>query len=236
MSRLLAIETATEACSAALVVEGRVLERFEVAPRRHADLILLMIESLLAEGGVRRAELDAIAVGRGPGAFTGVRLAISIAQGLALALDRPVLPVSTLAALALEGAALDEAREALLLAVIDARMGELYVGGYRRDDQGLVHAVVDESLQRPEALAVPEAVRYVAIGSGVSAHGEALRTRLGDKLIAQLPEALPRAGAIARLAAREFAAHGGVDAALAQPVYLRDKVAFTIAERAAGAR
>ena len=94
--KLLAFETATEACSVALYVDGQVLERFEVAPRRHAELSLPWAEQLLAEAGVARSQLDAIALSRGPGAFTGVRLAIAIAQGIALALDRPLLPVSTL--------------------------------------------------------------------------------------------------------------------------------------------
>ena len=98
--KLLAFETATEACSVALWVDGEVRERFELAPRRHAELSLPWAEQLLADAGVRKSQLDAIAVGRGPGAFTGVRLAIAIAQGIALALDRPIVPVSTLAALA----------------------------------------------------------------------------------------------------------------------------------------
>ena len=99
--RLLAIETATEACSVAILVDGDVRERFEIAPRRHAELTLPWAEQLLADAGVAKPQLDAIAVGRGPGAFTGVRLAIALAQGIALALDRPLRPVSTLAALAM---------------------------------------------------------------------------------------------------------------------------------------
>src|SRR5215475_15572992 len=117
MSTLIAIETATENCSAALLHEGRLLERSQLAPRRHAELILPMIDSLLAEAGVSRRQLDAIAVGRGPGAFTGVRLAISVAQGIALGLDVPVVPVSSLAALAQDAPPGD----ASILAVIDAR-------------------------------------------------------------------------------------------------------------------
>ncbi|HJW47724.1 MAG TPA: tRNA (adenosine(37)-N6)-threonylcarbamoyltransferase complex dimerization subunit type 1 TsaB, partial [Lysobacter sp.] len=100
--KLLAFETATEACSVALWLDGDVHERFEIAPRRHAELSLPWAEQLLADAGVRKSQLDAIAIGRGPGAFTGVRLAIAIAQGIALALDRPVVPVSTLATLALQ--------------------------------------------------------------------------------------------------------------------------------------
>src|SRR6201995_911287 len=120
MTTLIAIETSTEKCSAALLHGGALIERSELAPRRHAELILPMIESLLNEAGVSRRQLDAIAVGRGPGAFTGVRLAISVAQGLALGLDLPVLPVSSLAALAQDVPPGD----ASILATIDARMGE----------------------------------------------------------------------------------------------------------------
>src|SRR6186713_1488098 len=100
--KLLALETATEACSVALWLDGEVIERFELAPRRHAELTLPWADELLARAGVARSELDAVAIGRGPGAFTGVRLAVAIGQGVALALDRPVVPVSTLAALALQ--------------------------------------------------------------------------------------------------------------------------------------
>lgn len=117
--RLLAIETATEACSVAILVDGDVRERFEIAPRLHAELTLPWAEQLLADAGVAKSQLDAIAVGRGPGAFTGVRLAIALAQGIALALDRPLLPVSTLAALAMR------AEGGRIVAAIDARMGEV---------------------------------------------------------------------------------------------------------------
>ena len=123
--KLLAFETATEACSVAVWVDGEVCERFEIAPRRHAELALPWADEMLAQAGVARTALDAIAVGRGPGAFTGVRLAIALAQGVALALDRPIVPVSTLAALALQ------ARAPRVLAAIDARMGEVYAAAFR---------------------------------------------------------------------------------------------------------
>src|SRR6476659_8143567 len=132
--KLLAIETATEACSIALWDGGEVRERFGVVPRQHAELALPWAEQLLAEAGVARSQLDAIAVGRGPGAFTGVRLAVALAQGIALALDRPVVPVSTLAALALQ------AQGERILAAIDARMGEIYVAAFRRDGHSVIPA------------------------------------------------------------------------------------------------
>src|SRR5690606_7217366 len=115
-----------EACSVAVSVDGDIRERHALAPRRHADLVLPWAEALLAEAGISRSRLDGIAVGRGPGAFTGVRLGISIAQGIALALDLPLLPESTLAVLAAGARVEDEgtgAGDAHILAAIDARMG-----------------------------------------------------------------------------------------------------------------
>ncbi|MDX9765494.1 MAG: tRNA (adenosine(37)-N6)-threonylcarbamoyltransferase complex dimerization subunit type 1 TsaB, partial [Chiayiivirga sp.] len=138
--KLLALETATEACSVALWNDGEVLERFEIAPRRHAELTLPWIEELLAQAGMVRAQLDAVACGRGPGAFTGVRLAVAITQGLALALDRPAVGVSTLDALALPAMrALERAGDSAtgVLAAIDARMGEVYLADYARDAGGI---------------------------------------------------------------------------------------------------
>src|SRR6187455_1569660 len=143
--KLLAFETATEACSVALWHEGEVTERYEIAPRRHAELALPFAQALLDEAGIAKSALDAIAVGRGPGAFTGVRLAIALAQGLALALDRPVVTVSTLAALAL-AVPTDDSDGSAILAVIDARMGEIYAGAFERDADGLVAPIADEVL------------------------------------------------------------------------------------------
>src|SRR5690606_2407743 len=128
---LIAFETATEACSVAIWRDGEVLERFEVAPRRHAELALPWAQELLSEAGLARAQLDAVAVGRGPGAFTGVRLGVGLAQGIALALDVPVVPVSTLAVLAAR------APGGRVLAAIDARMGEVYLGRFQLAEGGV---------------------------------------------------------------------------------------------------
>ena len=228
--KLLAIETATEACSIALWHEGELFERHELAPRRHAELALPFVESLLAEAGVAKSALDAIAVGRGPGAFTGVRLAIALAQGLALALDRPVVPVSTLAALALS-APLDDS--GAILAVVDARMGEIYAGAFERDAEWLVTPISDEVLCRAEALELPARPHWSVVGTGWGAYEDALRARLPAGPDYAHGSELPRASAVARLAVRAFARGGAVDAALAQPVYLRDKVALTLTEQRA---
>ncbi len=222
--KLLAIETSTEACSVALSVDGEVRERHEIAPRRHTQLVLPWAEQLLAEAGLRKSQLDAIAVGRGPGAFTGVRLAIAIVQGLALALDRPVLPVSTLAVLAMQGA--DEN----ILAAIDARMGEVYLGEFRRDADGLVSAVGDEAIVPPALAPLPQRVRH-GVGTGFSAGNAALVQRLGDRLSGFDASALPHAADLARLAGRVFARGEAIAADQLEPAYLRDKVALTLAEQ-----
>lgn len=234
MPNLIAIETATEACSAALDIEGRIIERSEIAPRRHAELILPMIESLLAEAGISRAQLDAIAVGRGPGAFTGVRLAIAVAQGLALALDVPVVPVSSLAALAQDA----PDAGAPILAVVDARMGEVYAGAFRRGEGGLVEAIGEESVGPASALALPHhahasGTQWCVVGSGWDAYRDALAARLPAPPAFADGARFPQASAVARLAAPQFAAGLGVPPEQALPVYLRDKVALTLAEQRA---
>ncbi|WP_305806450.1 tRNA (adenosine(37)-N6)-threonylcarbamoyltransferase complex dimerization subunit type 1 TsaB [Stenotrophomonas sp. YIM B06876] len=227
--KLLAFETATEACSVALHVDGQVLERFELAPRRHAELSLPWAEQLLAEAGIVRAQLDAIALGRGPGAFTGVRLAIALAQGIALALDRPLLPVSTLQALALR-APQDAPR---ILASIDARMGEVYAARYLRVDGEL-------QLQGDEAVLAPETVRladdaacWFGVGSGFAAAEGHLATRLQPRLHGVDAQALPRASDVLKIAVPAFVRGEAMAPELVQPAYLRDNVALTLVEQQA---
>ena len=229
MSNIIAIETATEACSAALSVDGRVVERSEIAPRRHAELILPMIESLLVEAGISRAQLDGIAVGRGPGAFTGVRLAIAVAQGLALALDIPIVPVSSLAALAQDA----PDAGASILAVIDARMGEVYTGMFRRGEGGLVEAIGEETVGKADELILLQSTQWCVVGSGWDAYRDALAARLPAPPVFADGARFPQARAVARLAAPQFAAGLGVPPEQALPVYLRDKVALTLAEQRA---
>lgn len=216
---LLALETATDCCSVALLTGAGVLEDHRLAPRRHAALILPMIEGLLAQAGVARTALDVIAFGRGPGAFTGLRIAAGVAQGLALGLDRPVVAVSTLAALA------QASGHARVLAAFDARLGEVYIGCYARGADGLVTAVVADALAPPGAAPRPPAGwRGRGVGPGWAVHGEALQARLGAHVEAVEPDAWPRAGALARLAAAAHARGEAVAADQALPVYLRDRV------------
>lgn len=229
---LLALETSTEGCSVALLADGAVHSRSEVAPRRHAELLLPMCEGVLADAGLRRSQLDAIAVGRGPGAFTGVRLAISAAQGIALALDIPVVPVSSLAALALEA----PADAGSILAVIDARMGEIYAGVFRRGDDDLVHELAAETVGPADALQVPPGRRWDIVGTGWDTHADAIRSRLDAPPRSARGLCYPQATSIARLAAPRFASGHGLAPEQALPVYLRDKVALTTGEREAAAR
>lgn len=225
---LLALETATESCSVALMRGDELFERSEIAPRRHAELVLPMAEAVLAEAGLARGQLDGIAVGRGPGSFTGVRLAVSMAQGLAMALDVPVVTVSSLAALAME-APLDDAP---VLALIDARMGEIYAGTFTRDAAGLLQAADAERVCPPQTFQPSLALSGChVVGSGWGAYGSELKVRLGAPLSAHT-QCYPQARHVARLAAPQFAAGHGTTPEQALPVYLRDKVALTIAERA----
>jgi tRNA threonylcarbamoyladenosine biosynthesis protein TsaB len=223
---LLAIETATESCSVALLCGEAMLMRSEIAPRRHAELILPMIASLLEEAGLARGSIDAIAVGRGPGAFTGVRLGISIAQGLALGLDIPVVPVSSLAALAMQ--APDDG--AAILAAIDARMGEVYVGCFRRKGP-LVESLSVEAVGLADKITLPQYPQWNVIGTGWGTYHAALQARLS--VVPQWAESAcyPQADAIARLALPALRAGHAVAPELALPVYLRDKVALTLAEQ-----
>lgn len=224
--RLLAIETATEACSVALLVDGEIHERFEIAPRRHAELTLPWAEWLLADAGVAKSQLDAIAVGRGPGAFTGVRLAIAVAQGIALALDRPLLPVSTLAALAMR------AQGGRIVSAIDARMGEVYLATFARDGEGLV-ALGEEVVVKPDAAIFPGGDCWHGVGTGFAAGDNALQARMQGRLAAVDAEALPHAADVARLGALMFARGEAIAPERIEPAYLRNNVALTIAEQQA---
>ncbi|MGV8961130.1 MAG: tRNA (adenosine(37)-N6)-threonylcarbamoyltransferase complex dimerization subunit type 1 TsaB [Stenotrophomonas sp.] len=227
--KLLAFETATEACSVALYVDGQVLERFELAPRRHAELSLPWAEQLLAEAGIVRSQLDAVALGRGPGAFTGVRLAIALAQGIALALDRPLLPVSTLQTLALR-APQDAPR---ILASIDARMGEVYAARYLRVD-GELQLQGGEEVLAPEAVLLPDdATQWFGVGTGFAAAEGHLATRLQPRLLGVDAQALPRASDVLKIAVPAFARGEAIAPELVQPAYLRDNVALTLIEQQA---
>jgi tRNA threonylcarbamoyladenosine biosynthesis protein TsaB len=221
--RILAIDTATEACSAAILADGRIVERYREAPREHNRLILPMVESVLAEAGLRLDEVDALAFGRGPGAFTGVRIAAGVAQGLAFGAGLPVVPVSTLAAMAL--VALDETGRQEAYACIDARMNEVYWGVYGLAGKGSVELLGEECVVPADAVPLPGGGPGVGIGSGWSTYGDVLAERLRGRVVAVLEGRYPRASAVARLAAYAFGRGVALPAEQAQPVYLRDSVA-----------
>lgn len=233
--KLLAIETSTEACSVAVLIDGRIRERFEIAPRRHTELVLPWADELLAEAGIGKAQLDAIAVGCGPGAFTGVRLAISLAQGIALALDIPVVPISTLAVLASQAVAGEGVG---ILAAIDARMGEVYLGAFAPDAVNLLRSLRQEWMARPDSpeLSLNEHSlneRWLGVGTGFAAGNRALPDALGARLLGCDATALPRAADLARLAALAFERGEALAPERVRPAYLRDKVALTLEEQRA---
>ncbi|MCC2637911.1 MAG: tsaB [Moraxellaceae bacterium] len=217
--KLLALETSTEACSVALHVDGRVLARFRHAPRLQTELLLPMAEELLAEAGLTLAVLDALAYSRGPGAFTGVRIAAAAVQAFAFARDLPVVAVSSLQSLAQGAWRVHGAGR--VLAVFDARMDEVYAGAYARDGD-LMQPLAPDCLCAPAAL--PAALRgeWFAAGNGVAAHEAVLRgqcdfTGIDATLFPSAEDVLP-------LALAQFAREGGQAAELALPVYLRDEV------------
>jgi tRNA threonylcarbamoyladenosine biosynthesis protein TsaB len=223
--KLLAIDTSGEDCSAALLIGMVVSQRLVREPRRHGALILEMMQGLLDEAGLVLGGLDALAFARGPGSFTGVRIAASVVQGAAFGAGLPVVPVSTLGALA-QGQRRQSGCEACL-AALDARMGELYWGAFHLGAGGLMIPAGDEQVAPPERVAVPAAGSWHAAGSGWAVHGETLRRRLGGRLASVAPDAFIEARDVAVLAAAELVAGRTLSPELAQPRYLRDQVTTT---------
>ena len=222
--KLLAVETATDACSAALLVEGGILERFQIAPREHTQLILPMVESLLAEAEFGLQDLDALAFGRGPGSFTGLRIAAGITQGLALGANLPVVPVSTLAAMAQHF--LQDSGCSTFYTALDARMGEVYWGVYQKDAAGFVRLLGTEAVLAAADIETSAAgdEKCAGIGSGWAAYGNILNERLNGCVKTIEPNCHPHAASVAILGRDGFRTHA-VSAEYALPVYLRNKVA-----------
>lgn len=219
-----AIETSSEWCSVALWAGGEIAAIERRAGNRHGELVLPMLERLLAQRGLSARALDAVAFGAGPGAFTGLRIACGVAQGLALARGIPVLGVSTLETVA------EESGAPRAVVCLDARMHEVYYAALERGPRGWREAIEAQCVA-PAAAPLPPGGNWVGCGSGFAQYGEALGARLGAALVRVSAEAHPSAVALARLAAPRLAAGQGVDAALAAPRYLRDKVALTTQER-----
>ncbi|MBO8085693.1 tRNA (adenosine(37)-N6)-threonylcarbamoyltransferase complex dimerization subunit type 1 TsaB [Marichromatium sp. AB32] len=220
--KLLAIDTSGETCSAALLQDGTLTQRLETAPRRHAELILPMMQQLVDEAGLRLADLDALAFARGPGSFTGVRIAASVIQGVAFGVDQPVIPVSTLAAIA-QGAYRRSGHTRLLVA-LDARMDEVYWGAFEINEAGLAEARGSERVCAPEAVPAPEGEGWYGVGPGWAAYAERLRPQIGTALAGVLEEGVCEARDLAVLAEAEHRLGHEVVPELAIPVYLRDQV------------
>ncbi len=221
--KILALETATEACSAALYLDGGLSERYQIAPRGHTDLILPMVEELLAEAELKPGQLDAIAFGCGPGAFTGVRIATGVVQGIAFALDLPVVPVSTLAALAQGG--LREFGWQRVAAVIDARMAEVYWGAFVADSDGVMSLVGEEQVCPPQQVSRLESDDWGVIGSGWQSYSETLGEVQQGVITGANGDYFPHAQDVATLASAAYQRGEAVSAEQALPRYLRDKVA-----------
>ena len=220
---LLAIETATDACSCALVLGEECKQRSSIAPRRHAELVLGMVSDLLEQADVTLRGLDAIAFGRGPGSFTGVRIATSVAQGLGLAADLPLVPVSSLAALALATGRRHGA--GAVLAAFDARMDEVYWGAFDTRDPDNAILTGAECVGPPASVPVPDRGRWWGAGEGWSAYGDILESRLEGRLRGIDADAIPGAAEVAAIAGNEVRAGRACAPELARPVYLRDRVA-----------
>ena len=219
---LLAIDTSTEACSAALATDDSIIERFELAPRRHAELVLPMVEEVLAEAGATLSDLDGVAFGRGPGAFTGVRIAAGVIQGIAYGTGLRVARVSSLAAMAQQ--TLRELGHYQVIALLDARIGEVYCGIFRAGTDDLMQPVGEEQVCGPGEVPLPPKRGWFGVGTGWAAYPQALQDRLGERLAGMHAECYPHAADVARLARASFASGDTVEAAQALPVYLRDRV------------
>ena len=218
-----AFETSTDWCSVALWRDGEIAALEERAGQRHSELLLPMLERLLRQNDFTASRLDAVAFGAGPGSFTGLRIACGVAQGIALARGLPVIGISTLEAIA------EESGAARVVACLDARMREVYYSAHERQ-AGRWREVSAAQCVAPEALSRPAGENWIGCGNGFAVYGNIFR-RLFSSM---KPGIHPTAPAVARLAAPRLATGEGVDAALAVPVYVRDKVAFTTEERRAG--
>ena len=222
--KLLALETSTEACSCALLCGAECHQKYALAPRRHAELILEMVSELLAAGGFQVRDLDGLAFGRGPGSFTGVRIATAVTQGLGFAGDLPVAGVSSLQALA-QGAH-RELGKSQVIAALDARMDEIYWGAYRADDGELMAPVVGDQVSAARDIGeVPESGSWFGVGSGWAAYGEEMTTLLGRRLAGHDAARFPQAQDVAVLGADAHRRGEAGPAETALPVYLRDRVA-----------
>ncbi|VAX07355.1 tRNA threonylcarbamoyladenosine biosynthesis protein TsaB [hydrothermal vent metagenome] len=219
--KLLAIDTVTEGCSAALLSNNKITEQYEITPRGHSQRILPMIDELLGQADLKLSQLDAIVMDRGPGSFTGVRICVSVVQGLAFATELPVISISSLAALA-QAAYLEQGSEQVL-AVIDARMGEVYWGHYQFNN-GRMCLQGSEAVSTVATIKLPPG-EWLAFGSGCQTYPEDLSVLNGVHCLSAEREDYPRATSLLELARFDWLEKNLLSAEQAQPVYLRDNVA-----------
>jgi len=217
---LLAIETATETCSVALAINGEVLERYQHAPRQHAELLLPWVESVMAEADIGFSALDAIAFSRGPGSFTSLRIGIGVVQGLAWASDRPVIPVSSLAATA--QSALGQGVTSALVA-LDARMNEVFTGMFNANSNGIMVATGMEAVCSPKDIQISDGSETIGVGIGFDRYA-ALKV-LAKDLAGVQSNIWPKASSVLQLARDWLNSHQPLAPEQAQPVYLRNNVA-----------
>lgn len=226
---IIALDTCTECCSAALLYEGRVFERVEMTQRGHSDLILGMMDELFNAAGTSVSAIDAVAFGRGPGSFTGVRIGVAVAQGIAFARDVPVIPISSLAAIAQRAA--DQLDIDTIAVAMDARMGEIYCACYQALEDGIVKLVDTERVCQPEQFVADTLQQWHGIGTAWRIYDEVLRQNFSQNIVAIHAEYYSLASSVLKLA--KIAAEAGhllpVEQAL--PVYLRDNVAKKKAEQ-----
>ena len=222
---LLAVETSTELCSVALLRDRELFVEEVVAENRHSELLAPMVRRVLGRARLTARQMDAFGFGQGPGSFTGIRIACGVVQGLAFAAGRPVVPVPSLLALA------EQSNEGRVIAALDARMNEAYVAAYARNGEDW-DEVIAPRLADASALPALPGRQWAATGSGFDRHAW-LRDAYRASVEMRFENDLPRAGSVARIAARRFARGAGIAAEEAAPLYLRDKVALTTEERKA---
>jgi tRNA threonylcarbamoyladenosine biosynthesis protein TsaB len=223
MTRLLAIETSAEACSVALHIDGETSRFFEHAPMRHAELLLPAVQSLLDGAGLALAELDAIAFGQGPGSFTSLRIGIGVVQGLAWGAGLPVVPVSSLAALAQAAADTAEAGFSSICVAVDARMQEVYTANYRFRSSGMVELDGEMRVCEAGRVSALDDGPYIAAGNGFERFAELAPLMSGA--LGCFPGIQPRAEIICKLALDWLAGNEALPPVMAQPMYVRNQVA-----------
>jgi len=222
--KILALETSTDLCSAALWLDGEIHARDVVAGQRNSELLLPLIDELLAAHGLKAADVDGVAFGAGPGSFTGLRIACGVAQGIAFGAGVPVVGICTLLALA------ESSRAERVVCCLDARIGEIYHAAYEKRSGGW-REVLEPSLCKPDAAPELPVGAWAGCGSGFAVYGEVLASRYEGRITRVIPDLAPHAREIAALAAAEFKSGRAVAAELAAPLYVRNKVALRVDER-----